>query len=67
MRLFNFVAWTGICVLVAVVARPANAEAVMKKVCHEEKGKQVCKTIKTHQKVEGTAVPEKAPAPSKKK
>ena len=44
-----------------------HAEAVMKKVCHEEKGKQVCKTIKTHQKVEGTTVPEKAPAPAKKK
>lgn len=29
----------------------------MKKVCHEEKGKQVCKTIKVHKKLEGTAVP----------
>ena len=41
----------------------ANAEAVMQKVCHEDaKGKQICKTIKTHKKVEGTPVPEKAPA-----
>lgn len=26
----------------------------MKKVCHDEKGKQVCKTIKVHKKLEGT-------------
>ena len=40
----------------------------MQKVCHEDsKTKQeVCKTIKTHKKVEGTPVPEKAPAPAKK-
>jgi len=45
----------------------ANAEAVMQKVCHEDaKGKQICKTIKTHKKVEGTVVPE-APAKKKKK
>ena len=31
----------------------------MKKVCHEEKGKQVCKEIKVHKKLEGTAVPVK--------
>jgi hypothetical protein len=45
---------------------PVYAEAVVKKVCHEEKGKQVCKNVKTHKKVEGTPVPEKAPAPAKK-
>ena len=45
----------------------AHAEAVMQRVCHEDaKGKQSCKTIKTHKKVEGTVVPEKAPAPAKK-
>jgi hypothetical protein len=45
----------------------AHAEAVMQRVCHEDaKGKQICKTIKTHKKVEGTPVPEKAPAPAKK-
>lgn len=47
----------------------AHAEAVMQRVCHEDvKGKQVCKTIKTHKKVDGTPVPD-APAkkPSKKK
>jgi len=44
-----------------------HAEAVMQRVCHEDaKGKQICKTIKTHKKVEGTPVPEKAPAPAKK-
>lgn len=31
----------------------------MKKVCHEEKGKQVCKTIKVHKKLDGTPVPTK--------
>ena len=45
-----------------------HAEAVMQKVCHEDAKtkKEVCKTIKTHKKVEGTPVPEKAPAPAKK-
>ena len=46
----------------------AHAEAVMQRVCHEDaKGKQICKTIKTHKKVEGTPVPEKAPVATKKK
>jgi hypothetical protein len=68
MKLFNFIAWTGICMLVAFSIRPAQAEAVMQKVCHEDSKtkKEVCKTIKTHKKVEGTPVPEKAPAPAKK-
>lgn len=54
--------------LVAFVST-AHAEAVVKKVCHEDPKtkKEVCKTIKTHKKVEGTPVPEKAPAPSKSK
>ena len=38
----------------------AHAEAEVKRVCHEEKGKQVCKNVKVHKKVEGTKVPEKA-------
>ena len=44
----------------------AHAEAIMQKVCHEDAKtkKEVCKTIKTHKKVEGTPVPE---APAKKK
>jgi len=46
----------------------ANAESVMQKVCHEDTKtkKEVCKTIKTHKKVEGTPVPD-APAKKKKK
>jgi hypothetical protein len=32
----------------------------MKKVCHQEKGKEVCKVIKVHKKLEGaTKVPTK--------
>jgi uncharacterized protein YcfJ len=44
---------------------PVYAEAVAKKVCHEDAKtkKQVCKTVKTHKKVEGTKVPD---APAKK-
>jgi len=53
--------------LVAFVGT-AQAEAVMQKVCHEDSKnkREVCKTIKTHKKVEGTPVPEKAPTPAKK-
>ena len=60
MRLFNFIAWTGIGILVAVSARPAHAEAEVKQICHEVKGKQVCKNVKVHKKFEGTKVPEKS-------
>lgn len=35
------------------------ADAEVKKVCHDEKGKQVCKEIKTHKKLEGTKIPDK--------
>ena len=47
----------------------AHAEAVMQRVCHEDaKTKQeVCKTIKTHKKVEGTVVPDAPAKKSKKK
>ena len=46
----------------------AHAEAIMQKVCHEDaKTKhEVCKTIKTHKKVDGTPVPD-APAKKTKK
>ena len=37
----------------------AIAGGEMKKVCHDEKGKQVCKTVKVHKKLEGTKVPPK--------
>jgi len=52
--------------LVAFVGT-AHAEAVMQKVCHEQKGKEICKTIKTHKKVEGTPVPDAPAKKSKKK
>lgn len=47
----------------------AHAEAVMQRVCHEDAKtkREVCKTIKTHKKVDGTPVPEKAPVATKKK
>ena len=45
--------------LIAFVPLMAFAGGEMKKVCHEEKGKQVCKTIKVHKKLEGTKVPPK--------
>ena len=47
----------------------AHAEAIMQKVCHADAKtkKEVCKTIKTHKKVEGTPVPERAPVQPKKK
>jgi hypothetical protein len=43
----------------------AHAEAIMQQVCHDDAKtkRQVCKTIKTHKKVEGTPVPD---APVKK-
>lgn len=44
----------------------AHAESHIEKVCHEVKGKQVCKNVKVHKKFEGTKVPEKAPVPVKK-
>jgi hypothetical protein len=65
MKLFNFIAWTGIGILVAVLACPAHAETEVKRICHEVKGKQVCKNVKVHKKFEGTKVPEKAPVPKK--
>jgi hypothetical protein len=65
MKLVNVIFWTVFAVLVAFSARPARAEAEVKRVCHEVNGKQVCKNVKVHKKVEGTPVPEKAPAKSK--
>ena len=63
MKSFNFIAWVAIVVLVAFTVPQARAEAEVKKVCHEVNGKQVCKNVKVHKKVEGTKVPEK---PAKK-
>lgn len=67
MQSFNFIVWVGILALVAFSIPQARAEAVTQKVCHEVNGKQVCKNVKVHKKVEGTTVPEKTPAPAKKK
>ena len=52
--------------VVAFLATNVYAEAELKKVCHDKNGKQVCKTIKVHKKLEGTKVPEKEPAKKKK-
>ena len=56
----NIVIWS------LVTYELAHAEATIEKVCHDVNGKQVCKNVKVHKKVEGTKVPEKAPAPAKK-
>ena len=45
--------------LIAFVPLMAFACGEMKKVCHDEKGKQVCKTIKVHKKLDGVKVPPK--------
>jgi len=51
--------------LFAPLTKAAFAGGEMKEVCHKEvkNGKEVnvCKKIKVHKKLEGTAVPEKAP------
>jgi len=51
--------------LFAPLSKAAFAGGEMKEVCHKEvkKGKEVdvCKKIKVHKKLEGTAIPEKAP------
>lgn len=52
-------------IVLAFGVSSAFAAAEVKKVCHEVNGKQVCKNVKTHKKVEGTKVPEKAPAKKK--
>jgi hypothetical protein len=67
MRSFNFVAWVAILVLVVFTMPQARAESQIKKVCHQVNGKQVCKNVKVHKKVEGTPVPERAPTVAKKK
>ena len=61
MKLFNFVVWTGIAILIAVSAQTAQAATEVKKVCHPDAKtkKEVCKNIKVHKKVAGTPVPEK--------
>ena len=54
----------GIAIFTALTLLSSPTQAVeKKKVCHEEtdkkgKKKEVCKEIKVHKKLEGTAVPE---------
>jgi len=45
--------------MLTLVPALALAGGEMKKVCHDEKGKEVCKVIKVHKKLEGTKVPTK--------
>ena len=66
MKIINIAFWSVFAVLVAVNSRPAHAEAEVKKVCHEVNGKQVCKNVKVHKKVDGTPVPEAPPKKAKK-
>lgn len=60
-----------IALVLVAFATTAFAKAEVKTVCHTDAKtkKEVCKKVKTHKKVEGTKVPEKAPAktPAKKK
>ena len=46
-------------VLLVLGVTSVYAESHVEKVCHEVKGKQVCKDVKVHKKFEGTKVPEK--------
>jgi hypothetical protein len=48
-------------------ATTVYAGGTMRAVCHEVKGKNVCKNIKVHKKFDGTPIPEKAPVKPKPK
>jgi hypothetical protein len=57
-------------IIAVVFATGTMAASETKRVCHTDPKtkKEVCKNIKVHKKVEGTKVPEKAPAkPQQKK
>jgi hypothetical protein len=58
MRILNFAIWTTLAISVAVVAIPAHSAEPAKKPTAQKK------EVKKHKKVEGTKVPEKAPAKS---
>ena len=51
-------------IILTLCVTSAYAGGTVEKVCHSVKGRQVCKSIKVHKKVEGTVVPD---APAKKK
>jgi hypothetical protein len=66
MRAFNTFVWSFIIVCgFMVAATPVSKAAETKKACVMQKDqktgkeKEVCKEIKVHKKLEGTAVPEK--------
>jgi hypothetical protein len=56
-------------IVVLAFATGTMAAGETKRVCHTDPKtkKEVCKNIKVHKKVEGTKVPEKAPANSQQK
>lgn len=57
-------------IVVLAFATNAWAASETKRVCHPDPKtkKEVCRNVKVHKKVEGTKVPEKAPAkPAQKK
>jgi hypothetical protein len=57
-------------IIAVVFATSISAAPEIKRVCRTDANtkKEVCKNIKVHKKVEGTKVPEKAPAkPNQKK
>jgi hypothetical protein len=54
-------------ILLALGITSVYAEGVMEKVCHEQNGKQICKLVKVHKKVEGTPVPDAPIKPKNKK
>jgi len=54
-------------ILLAFGITSVYAEGTVQKVCHDQNGKQVCKNIKVHKKVEGTPVPDAPAKPKTKK
>ena len=55
-------------IVLIAFAGTALAAPEIKRVCHTDPKtkKELCKNVKVHKKVEGTRVPEKAPANKKK-
>ena len=54
-------------IIALAFATSTMAASETKRVCHQDPKtkKEVCKNVKVHKKVEGTKVPEKAPAKPK--
>ena len=53
-----------IAIYLSMSATVVLAGGTVQRVCHVQKGHQVCKNIKVHKKFDGTAIP---PTPIKKK